>query len=327
MKGSELIRRCTEMSLSLYDNESSNSSNYYSAEAMPTCRASLSNWKPSMWLYRRSPIYPAKFGGVKLPKHLQRMKNGSWRVRVVVPPPLVLSVGKTALTRPLGTRNEQEAISRAAPIIRAFEEQIAVAKQRSRMAEEMIPDLPFDITELPEFIGDDNEPIFCHPPTKADPPLSVISMVRVWSNARSSKIGKKTWNSVLGKMTRFAAYFGGCFYPDHICADDLRDYPDFLLSQGLKPKTVDEHLVYIKAVFEENKAAGLLSTNAAKNLRRTSLAPPSRQRMNDIKKHSAEVRKRLKTVSLKSSVDARNFVFDLISEIETDINRNNMNNQ
>jgi hypothetical protein len=59
-------------------------------------------------------------------------------------------------------------------------------------------------------------------------------------------------------MTQLAAYFERCFLPAYIRANDLRDYPDFLPSQGLKPKTVDEHLVYIKAVFEENEAAGLL---------------------------------------------------------------------
>jgi hypothetical protein len=247
------------------------------------------------------------------------MKNGSWRVRVVVPPPLVLSVGKTALTRPLGTRDEQEAISRAAPVIREFEEQIAVAKQRLRMAEEVVPDLPFDTTELPVFIGDDNEAMFCRPPTEADPPLSVISMVGVWSNARSNEINKKTWKSVLGNMTRLAAYFKGCFFPDHICTDDLRDYPDFLLSQGLKPKTVDEHLVCIKTVFEENKAAGFLSTNPANNLRRTSQVPPSTQRMKEMQKHSAEARKRIKAASLESSLHLQNFVTDLVREIESSV--------
>jgi hypothetical protein len=247
------------------------------------------------------------------------MKNGSWRVRVVVPPPLVSSVGKTTLTRPLGTRDEQEAVSRAAPVVREFEDQIAAAKQRLRMTEEVLPELPFDLTELPEFIGDDNEPMFYRPPTEADPPLSVISMVRVWSNARSDKINEKTWKSVLAKMTRLAAYFEGCFVPAYIRGNDLRDYPDFLLSQGLKPKTVDDHLVYIKAVFEENKAAGLLSTNPAKNLRRTSLDPPSTQRIKEIQKHSAEARKRVKAASLQSSLHLRDFAIDLLSGMESSV--------
>jgi hypothetical protein len=240
------------------------------------------------------------------------MKNGSWRVRVVVPPPLVSSVGKTALTRPLGTRDEHEAISRAASVIREFEDQIAAAKQRLRMTDEVVPDLPFDITELPVFIEDDDQLMFFRPPTVADPPLSVIAMVRVWENARPNKINEKTWKSVLGKMTRLAAYFDGSFFPYHICAVDLRDYPDFLLSQGLKPKTVDEHVVYIKAVFEENKAAGILRTNPAKNLRRTSLSVPSPQRIKEIRKNSAEARKRIKAADSEFALDLQNFVIDFL---------------
>jgi hypothetical protein len=75
------------------------------------------------------------------------MKNGSWRVRVVVPPPLVSLVGKATLTYPLGTKDEHEAISRAAPVIRKFQDQMAAAKQRLRLTEEVVPDLGFDIAE------------------------------------------------------------------------------------------------------------------------------------------------------------------------------------
>jgi hypothetical protein len=56
--------------------------------------------------------------------HMQRIK-GIWRVRIVVPPLLVPILGKTALTESTGTRDEQKAILRAAPIIANFQAQIA----------------------------------------------------------------------------------------------------------------------------------------------------------------------------------------------------------
>jgi hypothetical protein len=63
----------------------------------------------------------------------------------------------------------------------------------------------------------------------------------------------------------------------------LADYPSILLSGGLKRGTVDEHLVYIKAVFEAVKNVDLIEINPAENLVSRSLV----SRMN-VKKIRAE---------------------------------------
>jgi hypothetical protein len=67
-------------------------------------------------------------------------------------------------------------------------------------------------------------------------------------------------------------------------------------------------------VFEANKAAG--HTNPAKNLRQTSLDPPSTQRIKEIQKHSAEARKRIEAASLEFSRDLQNSVADWLTVIQ-----------
>ena len=75
----------------------------------------------------------------------------------------------------------------------------------------------------------------------------------------------------------------------------MADYPSILLSGGLKRGTVDEHLVYIKAVFEAVKNVDLIEINPAENLVSRSLV--SRMNVKQIKSERdadlAEIKKNI----------------------------------
>jgi hypothetical protein len=225
-----------------------------------------------------------------MPKHLQRMKNGTWRVRVAVPPRLVSIIGKANFTHPLGTKDEADAASRAMPIIADYEAKIAEAERELMplAANEVsaasrrwfyLDDDPFfnyslrgspPAIQLVPVFGEHGELMGYRNRKEKDPPNIIVSMARIWSDSRSTNIDRKTWVGVISKLKRLSNHFEE-FNPFHITADDLADYPSTLLSDGLKPGTVDDHLVYIKAVFAAIKDAGLIDTNPAENLTRRAL--------------------------------------------------------
>jgi hypothetical protein len=168
---------------------------------------------------------PGRFGGVELPKHLQRMKNGAWRVRVVVPPPLVSLVGKATLTYPLGTNDEHEAISRSAKKIAEFREIISEANHQlpntlsstniHNLRWYYVDDDPFfnftrrgqspSIFLLPVFLKN-GELEGYRSPREGDPLRKIVAMVRLWADSRSRRINRKTWAEVVGKITRLADF-------------------------------------------------------------------------------------------------------------------------
>jgi hypothetical protein len=223
-----------------------------------------------------------------MPNHLQRVKNGTWRVRVGVPPRLAPVIGKANFTYPLGTKDEGEAASRANSIIQDFQARIAEAEHElcptpgASWASRRwfyLDDDPFfnhshrgsppPISLVPVF-GDRGELMGYRQRKQNDPPKIIVSMARVWSDSRSENIDKRTWIGIVGKIKRLSDHFEQ-FNPFHITADDLSSYPTALLSEGLKPSTVDDHLVYIKAVFEQIKNACLIDINPAENLTQRSL--------------------------------------------------------
>ena len=225
-----------------------------------------------------------------MPKHLQRMKNGTWRVRVAVPPRLVPVIGKANFTYPLGAKDEGEAASRATSIIADYQARIAEAERELRPTAGdgasaasrrwfYLDDDPFfnysrrgsppPISLVPVF-GDRGELMGYRQHVEKDPSQIIVSMARMSSDSRPENIDKKIWTGIVGKLKRLSDHFEQ-FNPFHITADDLSSYPTALLSEGLKPSTVDDHLVYIKAVFEEIKNACLIDINPAENLTQRSL--------------------------------------------------------
>jgi hypothetical protein len=117
-------------------------------------------------------------------------------------------------------------------------------------------------------------------------------------------------------MTVLSEYFQECFFPAFMIPNDFRDYPEFLMSQGLKPKTVDDHIVYIKAVFEANKTSGFLNTNPTENLRRTSVELPSEHRLAEMRERLIGIRKRIKASDKKMALGIRNLVSDFLDKME-----------
>jgi len=224
------------------------------------------------------------------------MNNGSCRVRVVVPPPLVSLVGKSTLTYPLGTKDENEAISRSTKKIAEFKEIISEAtdyKSKDNSTATNIKNLrwyyidddpffnytrrgqPPSVFLIPVFLKN-GELEGYRSPKPGDPPRPIVAMVRLWADSRSRRITRKTWADVIRKITRLADFIGD-FNPFTISADDLAGYPAALFAEGLKPSTVDDHLVYVRAVFEAMKQADLIDVNPAAHLRpRLSSMVPTR---------------------------------------------------
>jgi hypothetical protein len=122
-------------------------------------------------------------------------------------------------------------------------------------------------------------------------------------------------------MTRFSKCFDGCFFPSHIAADDLRDYPNILLSEGLKPRTVDDHLVCIRAVFQANRAAGILNANPAEDLRRDGVELPTPDQITKIQKRLKEARKRIKIRSAAHAEDLKDSVAELLEQTDIQISQ------
>ncbi len=236
-----------------------------------------------MCLYRQESNLPGEIGCAEASttheeRRLARADRGPTPIGPRHPRPIYL---------PLGTKDEAEANARAVPIIAEYEAKIADAET------------PLSATEASaasrRWFYLDDDPLFNYSRRGSPPPISlvpvfdergelmgyrkrnekdpsniIVSMARIWSNSRPDNIDRKTWVGAVSKLRRLAAHFQE-FNPFHIISDDLADYPDALLADGLKQRTVDDHLVYIKAIFEAVKNVALIEANPAANLTKRSL--------------------------------------------------------
>ena len=192
--------------------------------------------------------------------HLQQIK-GIWRVRIVVPPPLVPIVGKAFLLRSTGTHDKRKAKARAASIIAEFQAMIADA-HRELYGDDMLGFYCQYEGPLP------GEPIamFADEPPLPPQPIPFWQLVDFWAYRRGSTTPKAR-QAIEGKINRLTEFLG---HKDasRVTANDLARYLHTLVASGLKPNTVDDHIAYLRRIFALAKKAEWIATNPAEHLRR-----------------------------------------------------------
>ena len=196
--------------------------------------------------------------------YLQRIK-GIWRVRVLVPIPLIPVVGKAVLLRSTGTRDKREANLRAVPIIAEFQAEITEAVR--------------------QLYGDDREHFYSQfegvvfgehiltfadePPFDwSDYPLGFNQLIDYWEFRRgqTTQRARQAMEEKIKRLTDFLGHKDA----SKVTADDLSRYLRMLVALGLTPKTVDDHVAYLRRIFALAREAEWITTNPAAHLRRVS---------------------------------------------------------
>ena len=192
--------------------------------------------------------------------HLQQIK-GIWRVRIVVPPPLVPIVGKAVLLRSTGTHDKRKAKARSASIIAEFQAKIADA-HRELYGDDM---LGF-YCQYEGHLPGEPMPMCADEPPLLPEPIGFWQLVDFWAYRRGSTTPKAR-QAIEGKINRLTEFLG---HNDasRVTANDLARYLRTLVASGLKPNTVDDHIAYLRRIFALAKEAEWITTNPAEHLRR-----------------------------------------------------------
>ena len=211
-------------------------------------------------------------------------------MRIVVPSALVPIIGKANLTRPLASRDKQKAKEEAAPFIAKFLARIEDAKRQlhaeseNRWTEYNYGPNSFGVTRLRKgkpsrnmipVIRDGEIWGYRYPGYPMPVPqmeefanraVQFDSLIALWASHRPSTTPKAR-QAMAGKMNRLAAFLGH-YDAARVTPDDLAAYLRSLLNSGLKPKTVEDHIAYLRRIFALAKEAEWITTNPAERLAR-----------------------------------------------------------
>lgn len=181
--------------------------------------------------------------------YLQRI-NGVWRVRIVVPPPLVPIVGKPVLLRSTGTHDKRKASMLAAPVIAEFGAKIIDAE---RQLYGDYPDFLDNLLSREDLEG-------CHVV------VDFGELVDLWASRRdhTTRKAKRAMEGKIKRLTEFLGHMDAAL----VTADDLTRYLRTLVASGLKPNTVEDHIAYLRRIFGLAAAAEWIIPNPAEHLRR-----------------------------------------------------------
>jgi hypothetical protein len=185
---------------------------------------------------------------VKTP-YLQRI-NGVWRVRIVVPPPLVPIVGKPVLLRSTGTHDKRKASVLAGPVIAEFVAKIGDAYHQLYGG---YPDI-FEGLISREDLGGGHLVV------------DFTELVDLWISCRdhTTQKAKRTMEGKIKRLTEFLGHKDAAL----VTANDFARYLRTLLVSGLKPNTIEDHIAYLRRIFGLAAAAEWIIPNPAEDLRR-----------------------------------------------------------
>lgn len=164
--------------------------------------------------------------------HVRTTSDGGFEVRIVVPAALRSTIGKTNLTQRLGRLPKAEVNRRAGPVIERFQAQIARASVGSG-------DKPADGDKAPLTTASDNALVIVRP--------TLMTLFDGYVRERQpSPATIKRWRPVIANLTRHLGHDEAL----RVSADDIVDWKEALMAQGVSGRTIREvYLAAAKVMF------------------------------------------------------------------------------
>ena len=201
---------------------------------------------------------------MRIMSHLRKTSDGTWEVRIVVPPDARAVIGKNNLTKRLGRITASEANRRALPVIQAFQDQIAAARAGG------VPHVP------PTGTADSFESkiwgkVAIHPvgwnpsqPARSMPVAAPLSeMFEGYAKERDlAPATRKRWRPVIDSMIAHIGHDNAAL----ITADDVVAWKEALLLERAQRTVREVYLAALKATLTWGVANRRLPTNPATGL-------------------------------------------------------------